>query len=163
MENSIFFIYLAVAVFATSAIAIVIRRLLAVRGRITSSKKRLESFLTSLSESYYKAYFTFETTISFGKKAKKMRELIENDLSLKFNHLFCNFTHFPNPLSLKKDYIDESTILFVDNMIPVLESLQQNMLLDKYSRPSISTLQKVFFDRLEIEIIYHLSTQDDDD
>ena len=160
MENPIFFIYLAVAILATSAIAIVIRRLLAVRGRKTRSKKRLESFLTILSDSYCKALYKEDITYPFGNKAKKMRQSIELELSFEFNHLFCILTHFPS--SLQKNYICEDSAIFVDKMIPVLESLQQKMLLDKYSRPAISTLQKIFFDRLEIEIIHHLSTQDDD-
>jgi len=44
-----------------------------------------------------------------------------------------------------------------------LENLQYKMLEDKYSRPAISTLQKIFFDRMEIEMIHHLSIQDEDE
>jgi hypothetical protein len=160
MESSIFFIYLSIVIAVSSVMSIMIRRILAIRARKERSKKGLESFLTLLSESYYKAFYKENSTISFGKRAKNMRQSIEEDLALEFNYLFCSFSYFPK--SFQKNYIDEVAGLFVDKMIPVLESLQQNMLLDKQSRPKISTLQKIFFDRLEIEMIHHLSNQDDD-
>ncbi len=161
MENPNFFIYLAIAIAVSLVMSIMLRRLLAVRGRKERSKKGLESFLTSLSESYYKALYREDTTYPFWNKSHKMRQSIEKELSLEFNHLFCILTHFPS--SLQKDYIDDEVGLFVDKMIPILENLQYKMLEDKYSRPAISTLQKIFFDRMEIEMIHHLSIQDEDE
>ncbi len=150
MEHPNFFVYLAIDLLVVSVVAMILRRILAIYGRKKHSKKQLESFLANLAESYYKAYYKH----GFSSNGSNMRKSIERDMSSKFNYLFSYLPYFPK--SFDKDYIDKEAGLFVDRMIPVLEFLHASTLTDKASRPTIQTLQKIFFDRMEIEIINHL-------